>query len=281
MAKLSVAPTKILRVDATESIHKEDLLAVEEPLEIRVGYGAELEREQKSISITMRTPGHDFELAMGFLFTEGVIKDPGDIQSIKYCVDAGRHSEENIVRAELKEHITLDLKSLERHFYTSSSCGVCGKASIEAVESQDCQVIPSLEAKITPQMLATLPETLRSAQTVFEHTGGLHAAGLFDYNGNLIALREDVGRHNALDKLIGYAVLENLLPLHDKVVMVSGRTSFELVQKSVMAEVGVLAAVSAPSSLAVELANQFHLTLVGFLRGQNFNVYSYADRISL
>jgi len=267
----------VQKVDGDSSAPVQDLLAVEEPLEIRLG--------QKSISITMRTPGHDFELAAGFLFTEGILHHPGEIREIRWSPPANENGGGNprqlgnSVTVELNPGVEVDLDRLERHFYTSSSCGVCGKASIEAIQMQGCPVLPRNAPLVPASVIHHLPETLRREQPVFERTGGLHAAALFSPDGELQLLREDVGRHNAVDKLIGSQMLAGRTPLNDRVLLVSGRTSFELVQKTLMAGIPILAAVGAPSSLAVETAQRFNLTLLGFVRDGRFNIYSGASRI--
>lgn len=258
-----------------------DLLAVEEPLEIRLGFGPAKAREQRAISVTMRTPGHDFELALGFLFTEGIIQDNEAVDSIHYCQDLGRQqNKENVLRVELRPDVPVDLQRLQRNFYTSSSCGVCGKASIEAIETI-CRHPIAHKDSITEEVIHQAPDTLLNAQLVFQYTGGLHAAGLFDQGGKLLLWREDVGRHNALDKLIGACLAAQQLPLQNTFVLLSGRLSFELVQKALMAGLPVLAAVGAPSHLAVSLAQEFDMTLLGFVREQRFNIYSGAHRIML
>lgn len=275
-----VGKADILKVDGGFSEHKPDLIAVEEPLEIRLGFGEEGQREQRSISVTMRTPGHDFELALGFLFTENIISSYNQVVSIKYCNDVGRQEErENVVRVELTPEIDVDLKKIERHFYTTSSCGVCSKTSIEAVKT-GCPVLNS-KLMVTEAVVHQAPDILREQQRIFEYTGGLHAAGLFDAQGTLIMMREDVGRHNALDKLVGAALVKRMIPLSDYFVLVSGRASFELVQKSLMAGVPLMAAVGAPSSLAVSLAEDFNMTLLGFVRNQSFNVYCGRERLEI
>jgi FdhD protein len=252
-----------------------DTLATEEPMELRLISGA----LKQTVAVTMRTPGADFELAAGFLYGEGVISSPEDIEKISYCVDADLDAEQryNIVNVELRGH-DHDLRSLQRHFYTTSACGVCGKESLEQLELRGCPAI-SPGPEVAPETIYSLPEKLREAQGLFEATGGLHAAALFDAEGNLLALREDVGRHNATDKLVGWALLEGLLPLSDHIVMVSGRSSFEIMQKCLAAGVPIVCAISAPSSLAVDVARRFDMTLVGFLRGNRFNVYSGSERI--
>ena len=254
-----------------------DVLAVEEPLEIRLGFYQKDLFTHKAISITMRTPAHDFELAAGFLFTEGILQTSEQISGIKHCGKIGKEGFVNTVRIDLQPNVKVNFKRLERHFYTSSSCGVCGKSSIEALQTGVKKVKSNL--KIKADLVHNLPEILRKSQTVFDQTGGLHACGLFDENGNLDILREDVGRHNALDKVIGARFLENKTPLSDKILLVSGRASFELVQKALMAGIPILAAVGSPSSLAVELAKEFGMTLIGFVRDNRFNVYTGKERI--
>ncbi len=259
----------ILRLREKSAQVCKDLLTVEEPLEIRLG--------QEPIAVIMRTPRDDFELAAGFLLTEGLICGPEDLGAISYCSAAEPPNQKNIVEVRLRDGVEFDLAQLKRNFYASSSCGVCGKASIEAITRQ----APPLAAdfSIELEVLYGLEQKLRSAQDVFEKTGSLHAAGLFDEEGELLALREDVGRHNAVDKLVGAFVLRGRpMPLRS-VLMVSGRTSFEIVQKAHIAGISVVAAVSAPSSLAVDLAREAGLTLVGLLRGRGCNVYTGEEKI--
>jgi len=253
-----------------------DALATEEPMEIRVISGG----SRQTVAVTMRTPGADFELAAGFLYGEGIVSSPEDIKKISYCVDPDVDAEQqyNIVNVELRAGRKYDPRPLERHFYTTSACGVCGKASLEQLELRGCPVIPP-GPEIAAEKIYSLPEKLREAQGLFEATGGLHAAALFDAEGDLLALREDVGRHNATDKLVGWALLEGRLPLGDHAVMVSGRSSFEILQKCLTAGVPIVCAISAPSSLAVDVARRFNITLVGFLRGNRFNVYSAPERV--
>lgn len=245
-----------------------DLLAVEEPLEIRLEFGPVSRRRSQNLSITMRTPGTDEDLAAGFLFTEGIVRRAEDIFSVKNLV-------ENIVTVSLQPDFDFDMKKLERHFYTSSSCGVCGKASIDAVKIATTHSLSSLNKDwaIHPEVLYALPDTLRKAQETFDATGGLHACAIFDPQGQLMLLREDVGRHNALDKLIGHCLRSGKLPLDEHILMLSGRASFELLQKAAMAGIGFVCAVGAPSSLAVETAQQFGIRLAGFLREGRFNLY--------
>jgi len=280
MAKPGVKQIQIHKYAPSGSSNGPDLLAVEEPLEIRLGFGPLTERTQRSIAITMRTPGHDFDLAVGFLFTEGIIQSKKQILSVKYCFDDGKVEEaENIVRVELQENVVFDTGKLNRHFYTTSSCGVCGKASIEAIESVSCFNLHQNKTTIKTSLIPKLPNILRTQQLVFEHTGGLHAAALFSNDGELIAMKEDVGRHNAVDKLIGAALYADLLPLENGILALSGRASFELIQKASMAGIPIIAAVGAPSSLAVELAASAGLTLIGFVRDGRFNVYSEFQRV--
>ena len=241
-----------------------DLLAVEEPLEIRVG--------GLPLAVTMRTPGHDIDLAAGFLATEGVIGSPADLSGIRMC-DA------NVADVTLAPGTSLPAERLRRNFITTSACGVCGKESIDAIRVQARYDVSADRVRVAPEVLAALPDRLRAAQRVFASTGGLHAAGIFTAGGTLLALREDVGRHNAVDKVTGWALREGRLPLTGCVLLVSGRASFELTQKAMMAGLPVLAAVSAPSSLAADLAEEAGMTLVGFLRGASMNVYTGAHRL--
>ncbi len=265
-----------------ESEQVSDCVAVEEPLEIRLGFSTPDGRGLRSLAVTMRTPGHDDELAVGFLLSESVISSGTDIAAIEACgrpdPDSGAR---NVIRVELAAHVELDLERLQRHFYTSSSCGVCGKTSIESLRAQNCGELPSGEPVVSRQVLEALPEMLERHQATFASTGGLHAAAAFTPNGELICVREDVGRHNAVDKLVGRLLLDDRLPAHDLGLLVSGRASFELVQKAVVAGMPLLAAVSAPSSLAVNLARDFGMTLVGFLRGPRFNIYTSPGRITV
>jgi FdhD protein len=253
-----------------------DVLAMEEPLEIRLALPGTL--KHKAISITMRTPGDDFDLAAGFLFTEGIVTHREQIDKVRYCgLPAKGKNIQNTLVAELATGVDIDLKKLERHFYTTSSCGVCGKSSIEALHTGAKKIESDLT--VTPDVINSLPGTLRTAQAVFDRTGGLHASALFNARGDLDILREDVGRHNALDKVIGAKFMAGKTPLTDSILLVSGRASFELVQKALMAGIPVLAAVGAPSSLAVELAAEFGMTLIGFVRDSRFNIYTGEERV--
>ena len=257
-----------------------DSVAVEEPIEIRLGFSTPDGRATKSISITMRTPGNDNELAAGFLYTESIINAAADIASIEACgppaPDSGNH---NVIRVELESHVEVDLGRLQRHFYTTSSCGVCGKASLDALRVTGLEAAADNEATFPEQVVISMPDKLRAAQETFEKTGGLHAAAAFNTNGGIQAMMEDVGRHNAVDKVIGKLLLDDRLPATGLGMMVSGRASFELMQKTLVAGMPLLAAVSAPSSLAVQLAREFNMTLIGFLRGDTFNIYSGDERI--
>ncbi|WP_411112249.1 formate dehydrogenase accessory sulfurtransferase FdhD [Streptomyces sp. c-19] len=269
------ARRRVLRVREGDSSYRPDTLAAEEPMEIRVG--------GRPLTVTMRTPGDDFDLAVGFLVSEGVVHTAADVAGIRYCAGATADGGNtyNVVDVGLAPHVAAPDASLERNFYTTSSCGLCGKASLDAVRTTAAWTVAEDPLRIGTDTLAGLPDKLRAAQRVFDTTGGLHAAGLFGPDGELLGVREDVGRHNAVDKVIGHALREGFLPLRGTVLMVSGRASFELVQKAVMAGVPVLAAVSAPSSLAVDLAAESGLTLVGFLRGASMNVYCGDERIDL
>lgn len=266
----AITEAEITRLTAGQSPSKRrDQLAVEEPLEIRV--------RGQSVAVTMRTPGHDDELAAGFLVSEGLIQRRNEVTEIAYCQRGEAADFENTLNVFLSPSVKIDFKRLTRHVFASSSCGLCGKASIEAVQ----QHFPPVESemKISVRKIRQFPGKLRGSQAAFAKTGGLHAAAIFDARGKLIVLREDVGRHNAVDKVIGYAFLRGLLPLENHVLLVSGRASFEIMQKALAARVPVICAVSAPSSLAVEFARESGQTLIGFLRGETMNVYSHAERI--
>jgi len=267
------ARRSVLRVRDGEATRRPDALAAEEPMEIRV--------DGRPLTITMRTPGDDFDLAVGFLVSEGVVHAVDDVVAARYCAgatDDGTNTY-NVVDVQLDPAVPAPHASLERNFYTTSSCGVCGKSSLDAVRTSSTWKVADDPLRVRPALLARLPERLRESQRVFDTTGGLHAAGLFCSSGELMVLREDVGRHNAVDKVVGHALRNGLLPLRETILVVSGRASFELVQKAVMAGIPMLAAVSAPSSLAVDLAEESGLTLVGFLRGASMNVYTAPDRV--
>jgi FdhD protein len=262
-----------LTPDGPVAVHRPDTLTVEEPLEIRV--------QGRPLSVTMRTPGDDFDLTIGFLVTEGLIGGAEDVATLMHCQDLGTdgHPTYNVVDVVLAPGVAPPDVSAERNFYTTSSCGVCGKASIDAVRTKSAYDVRTAMPALDPTLLGTFPDALRERQKVFDRTGGLHAAGLFTVDGELLAVREDVGRHNAVDKLVGWAAREGRLPLYDAVLLVSGRASFELTQKATMAGIPVLAAVSAPSHLAVELAEEAGLTLVGFLRPPRMTVYAGSQRL--
>ena len=265
----------MLRIRGDQRSTRPDTVAAEEPLEIRL--------RGKPLAVTMRTPGHDFDLVHGFLQTEGVIAGLEDVAGLRYCegVDEEGRNTYNVIDVDLADGVEPPDTALDRNFYTSSSCGVCGKASIDAIRTRTRYDVARDALSLPLATLLALPDRLRAAQQVFDKTGGLHAAGLFTAEGELVALREDVGRHNAVDKVVGDAVREGRVPLAGHVLMVSGRSSFELTQKAAMAAVPVLAAVSAPSSLAVELAADVGITLVGFLRGDGCNVYTHPERLVL
>ena len=256
-----------------------DVLTVEEPLEIRLLQEIDGAIARRSIAVTMRTPGHDFELAAGFLFGESIVGGREDIFDISYCTDEDEPQAQNIVNITLRPGVTFDTTRLERNFYTTSSCGICGKATLESLEVHGCSAL-ALGFSVPAAVIQELPSKLRAAQPVFDRTGGLHAAGLFDRDGNLVVSREDVGRHNALDKLVGAQLLDGHVPLSHGILMLSGRASFELLQKSLAAGISVVAAVGAPSSLAVGLAASFNITLLGFVRDDGFNVYTAPTRIA-
>lgn len=274
-----VVDMAVERWSGSDVLQDQDLLAVEEALEIRLVYGATHRRTRKTISVTMRTPGNDLDLAIGFLFAEGLVHCPKDVQSIQHCgPPAGSLQLRNVVRVVLRSEAKIDLTGLERNFLSTSSCGVCGKASIEALPALHRTRLPD-GFVVAASIIHELPDMLRHSQMVFDSTGGLHAAALFDRDGRLHDVKEDVGRHNALDKLVGRQFLDGMVPLYDRVLLVSGRVGYELVQKAIAAGIPILAAVGAPSSLAVDLARDANMTLVGFVRDGRFNVYSAAQRI--
>lgn len=270
-------PARVLAVDGESIREIVDDLATEEPLEIRLAAGPYV----KSVAVTMRTPGNDFELAAGFLFNEGIVTSRAEIAGISYCIDPEVDGEQryNIVNVALTGEALPQLERLERHFTMSSACGVCGKANIDALQMRAAPIAD--DVTIDVELIEALPEKMRDAQRVFSSTGGLHAAALFDRSGKLVALREDVGRHNALDKIAGWGVMHDRIPFRGSVLLVSGRASYELVQKSVVAGIPILCAVSAPSSLAVQLAGAFNLTLIGFVRGRRANLYAGRERIAV
>jgi FdhD protein len=269
----------VLRIDTAGqgTVERRDTLAAEEPLEIRVGPAGPARR--RPLAVTMRTPGDDLDLAIGFLLTEGVIRDAGDVVTAQLCAGTETPNTYNVVDVVLADHVPPPETDPSRNFYTTSSCGVCGKASIDAIRTRSRFDVAGDPVEVEARVLADLPDRLRAAQWIFERTGGLHAAGLFTPSGELVVLREDVGRHNAVDKLIGWAAREQRLPLRGHVLLVSGRASFELTQKAWMAGLPMLAAVSAPTTLAGDLADEAGMTLVGFLRGETMNVYTGHHRI--
>ncbi len=282
---IDTASVRIIQVTAEGASPAEDTLAVEEPLEIRLGFGPITSRTRQTISLTMRTPGCDRDLAVGFLYTEGIIEELEEILEVRFPEARPQESSavprlhHNVVSVELQPRVEPDLGRLQRHFYTTSSCGVCGKTSLEALEVALDRPPVADRFQVDPSVLIQLPDTLRASQELFGRTGGLHAAALFSRDGTLLCLREDVGRHNALDKLIGAQLLERNLPLSDRILLLSGRASFELLQKAFVASAAVVAAVGAPSSLAVELADRFGVTLVGWLRGGRFSIYTHPERV--
>lgn len=277
----AVSATQLIRWNNHSIEYTEDLLAAEEPLEIRLGFGSAQNRMQQRISVTMRTPGNDFELAIGFLFTEGIIQNIHQVSSVQYCTELNtKQQENNVVRVELVDGFEINLQTLQRNFYTTSSCGVCGKSSIDAV-FQHCDSIALDQISIKTETLLSLNQSLRNSQTVFTYTGGIHASAFFDVEGKLKIIREDVGRHNALDKLIGASLSQKEYSLNIGILFLSGRASFELIQKAVMAQIPVVVAVGAPSSLAVDFAKASGITLIGFMKENKFNIYCGEQRIAL
>lgn len=270
--RMPVGPVTITRYADGRTSAADDLLVTEEPLEIRLGHGPLDDRKEFRLSVTMRTPGSDEELALGFLLTEGIITGPSEVVRIVPCENVKEEERGNVVRAELRPDVEVDAGRWQRNFYTTSSCGVCGKSSIEAVHMQ-CTRPLGKAPKFAPSLITSLPDRMRDAQTVFKHTGGIHAAALFNEKGDLLLLREDIGRHNAVDKVIG-AAANGQRPTDNTLLLVSGRAGFELVQKCAMAGIPAMAAVGAPSSLAVQLAKDRGMLLIGFLRGGRFNIYS-------
>jgi len=282
MTSNSIKRIPVIKISGDTDEKTSDALAIEEPLEIRLEYGPAHNRKVQNVSVTMRTPGNDAELAAGFLFTEGIVKNIEDIITIEHCFIACAENKENVIQVKLADGIMPNLRNTERNFYTTSSCGVCGKGSIAAIRTVSAFTNQKDDQlTISHELLYQLPGILQQHQEVFADTGGLHASALFSANGELLLVREDVGRHNALDKLIGAALNKNWLPLNRQILLLSGRASFELVQKAAMAGINIIASVGAPSSLAVELAQEFNITLAGFLRGRRFNIYTAAYRILL
>lgn len=278
MSETSIYSIPIFKVTGNSYNQEEDILAVEEPMEIRIVYGKLDQRQRKSLSVTMRTPGNDFELTIGFLYAESIITSKQDILKIEHCQNSRKDDCNNVVIVELHPNLTIDLKKTERNFNSTSACGLCGKTSIEAVFANNLPVLQQNQAKLPISFFYTLTEKLLSLQTTFDKTGGLHAAALFDTKGNLKIIQEDIGRHNALDKVIGAALMSEIsLPNH--ILLLSGRAGFELVQKALVAGIPIVAAIGAPSSLAIELAVESSMTLIGFLRKNRLNVYSGEGRI--
>lgn len=270
----SVRKIEIVKVTENERFAYTDAVSVEEPLEIRISYEDQATPITKNIAVTMRTPGDDAELALGFLFTEGILSDPQQIRSVDHARAACSRNVDNVIIVELAAGFVPQLMHADRNFYTTSSCGVCGKGSIASIRTVSAfQKLDQKPQLIRLETIYQLAEKLQTFQSNFSATGGIHASGLFDFEGNLLTLREDVGRHNALDKLIGNALLTGQLPLRDRILVLSGRASFELIQKAAMAGISVVAAIGAPSSLAVDLAKEFDITLLGFMRHNRFNMY--------
>jgi len=277
MNDISVKKIAINRVVKNQLNSADDIVAIEEPLEIRLVYGSVENRISKNISVTMRTPSNDEELAIGFLFTEGILKNISEVKSLKKDI-----LNENIISIKLNENVTPEIQKLERNFYTTSSCGVCGKSSIDAIRVVSRNTNSTdINIKIKSDLIYELPQILRQQQSIFDKTGGIHASALFTLEGRFLALKEDVGRHNALDKLIGFCLQNGELNFSNKILLLSGRASFELIQKAAMAGIKLIAAVGAPSSLAVELAMEFDMTLIGFLKEDRFNIYCGAQRIEV
>jgi FdhD protein len=267
-------------VRGNSRVSRADSVAVEEPLEIQLGYPSAEGAAAKSVSITMRTPGDDAELALGFLYTEGILRSGDQVASVEHCgIPVDDSGLRNTIRVTLKPGVEVDLGRLQRHFYTTSSCGVCGKASLEALRVTGQAPLSDKTVTFRRTVIIGMPEKLAAQQRVFTKTGGLHAAAVFDQAGELLFVREDVGRHNAVDKVVGALLLAGHLPANELGLMVSGRASFELMQKTLVAGIPLLAAVSAPSSLAVQLANEFDMTLIGFLRNEKFNIYAGERRV--
>ena len=283
MTKFALTPSEIIKVNDSDVKHVNDMLSVEEPIEIILVHFFNDSWIEKNIAVTMRTPGNDIELTVGFLFTEGIIQSFNQIKNIEesISVEAFNGLTSNQIKVQLNENVQFDLSKLERNFYTTSSCGVCGKASIDAVKIACPIIVPTDKWKIEKSVLLTFNDRLRNSQENFNFSGGIHASAMFDLAGELLDIKEDIGRHNALDKLIGSAVQKNEIPLFNNILFLSGRVSFELVQKASMAGFRMICAVGAPSSLAVDLAEELDITLVGFLRDNRFNIYAAPERIVL
>lgn len=279
---VSIKDIYIRKVNGVESSFFSDILSIEEPLEIRISYGSEAEKTHKNISVTMRTPGNDFDLAVGFLFTEGIISSYQNIKKVSHSQKECLAQKKNIVQVDLVENFVPHLLQSDRNFYTTSSCGVCGKSSIESIKTvSSFKHLENSTLKLSTDVLYELPEKIKTAQSSFALTGGIHASALFTLEGELVFLQEDVGRHNALDKLIGRALANDLLPLNNHILLLSGRASFELIQKAAMAGISIVVAIGAPSSLAVELAIEFNITLLGFLKEDRFNIYNSSNQVTI
>lgn len=279
---VSIKDIYIRKVNGAESSFYSDILSIEEPLEIRISYGSEDKKTHKNISVTMRTPGNDFDLAIGFLFTEGIISSFQNIKKVNHSQKECLAQKKNIVQIDLVENFVPHLLQSDRNFYTTSSCGVCGKSSIESIKTvSSFKHLENSKLSLSTDVLYELPKKLKKAQSSFALTGGIHASALFTIEGELVFLQEDVGRHNALDKLIGRALANNLLPLNNHILLLSGRASFELIQKAAMAGISIVVAIGAPSSLAVELAVEFNMTLLGFLKEDRFNIYNSSNQVAI
>ena len=279
---VSIKDIYIRKVNGAESSFYSDILSIEEPLEIRISYGSEDKKTYKNISVTMRTPGNDFDLAIGFLFTEGIISPFQNVKKVYHSQKECLAQKKNIVQIDLVENFIPHLLQSDRNFYTTSSCGVCGKSSIESIKTvSSFKHLENSKLSLSTDVLYELPKKLKKAQSSFALTGGIHASALFTIEGELVFLQEDVGRHNALDKLIGRALANNLLPLNNHILLLSGRASFELIQKAAMAGISIVVAIGAPSSLAVELAVEFNMTLLGFLKEDRFNIYNSSNQVTI
>ncbi|MBI0397175.1 MAG: formate dehydrogenase accessory sulfurtransferase FdhD [Cytophagales bacterium] len=276
-----VSLRKIYKYSKAEAGHLKDLLAVESPLQIRLEFEKNHEWHKKDLLVTMRSPGNDFDLALGFLFAEGIVESNRDILLMRYCQRVKPEEKGNVLIVKFVEGFKVDLKKLERNFYTNSSCGVCGKTAIDAVKCVNDVLPINHQWQINPETILSIPKNLLTSQTAFKYTGGLHAAALYDQNGNLLLLREDIGRHNALDKLIGACLKENIDLSKEKIVLLSGRVSYEMAQKAINAGIPVVLAFGPPTQLAVDLAQEKKMTLIGFLKEESFNIYSGEERIKI
>jgi len=281
MPQAPVFAQPVRRYTAETATEQPDLLVSEEPLELQLYYGPTHDRQKEQLTVTMRTPGHDFELVTGFLYGEGLIHQASDITTIRYCTEPqSPEEEENVVLVHLRPDLEVNIGAASRKFMTSAACGVCGKSAIEVLQKHGCSTLPDSPWHVPPTTLYGLGDTLRQQQTLFKHTGGIHAAALFTPSGQLVRVREDVGRHNAVDKLVGSLLAQGQLPLNNHLMLVSGRAGYELVQKAVRAGIPFMAAVGAPTSLAAQLAAQYNCTLVGFLKPNSLNVYSAQQRLA-